>query len=379
MANFPKPILDIASRLEKGEVPEKATVRTFLEWFGAQRRGFYVVRNIRNTLEKLGIQTDPDFESAYIDELVAFSRAEGDARSFATASVPAEEALSVALPAQPAVSLPPGSSAEATLTRAPSSPAVPTVVSGREVVDPTQRIGKLASANNAPLTVKPDATLIEAVTRMLTNDFSQLPVMTNDRDVKGVISWESIGSRTALGRPCTFVRECMEAHFEMSADTPLFSAIDSIVSHEYVLIRGPDRRISGIVTTSDLSLQFLQLGEPFLLLGEIESHIRRLIEGRFTSAELEGAKNPGDTARAIASVSDLTFGEYLRLLEVPSQWAKLGLPVDQGVFVEQLERVRRIRNDIMHFDPDGAAPDDLDALRHFVRFMQGLRSIGLAS
>jgi len=43
------------------------------------------------------------------------------------------------------------------------------------------------------------------------------------------------------------------------------------VTHEYVLIRAADRRICGIVTTSDLGLQFLQLGEPFLLLGEIET------------------------------------------------------------------------------------------------------------
>lgn len=50
--------------------------------------------------------------------------------------------------------------------------------------DPTYRIGKLASATRRPLSVSPDAKLDEVVTHMLTNDFSQLPVMTSRREVK---------------------------------------------------------------------------------------------------------------------------------------------------------------------------------------------------
>ena len=35
---------------------------------------------------------------------------------------------------------------------------------------------------------------------MLSNDFSQLPVMTGPRELKGIVSWKSIGSRLALDK-----------------------------------------------------------------------------------------------------------------------------------------------------------------------------------
>jgi hypothetical protein len=72
MPDFPAALTGIAKQVESGERPERVTVRTLLEWFGAQRRGFYVVENIRSTLAKLSMRTDPDFESAFIDALVDF-------------------------------------------------------------------------------------------------------------------------------------------------------------------------------------------------------------------------------------------------------------------------------------------------------------------
>ena len=75
--------------------------------------------------------------------------------------------------------------------------------------DPIYRISKLASATRKPLSVSPDTKLEEAVTHMLTNDFSQLPVMTSGRDVKGIITWTSIGSRLAMGKKCFVARELM--------------------------------------------------------------------------------------------------------------------------------------------------------------------------
>ena len=36
---------------------------------------------------------------------------------------------------------------------------------------------------------------------------------------------------------------------------------------------------------------------------------------------------------------------------------------------KRLDEVRRIRNDVMHFDPDGIAEKDLDTLRRFDQFL----------
>ena len=138
-------------------------------------------------------------------------------------------------------------------------------------MDPTYRIGKLHSANRVPVSVNPNQTITEAVTIMLANDFSQLPVMVGEREVKGVVSWASMGRALALGgkHNDTEVRECMDPALIISANKSLFDAIDEIISNQYVLIQESSRKITGIVTTSDLSFQFHQMTEPFLLLGEI--------------------------------------------------------------------------------------------------------------
>ena len=341
---------EIAQELDEGKSPAQETVRTFIGWFGAQRRGYWVVREIRDTLKSLNIRTQPDFESVFIDSLISFTLDDGQGDPNAEAAARNSGAdLSV-------------------------DPGIKGSVLG-EGNDPTYRIGKLESANRKPLRVAPDWPTTKATTLMLVHDYSQLPVMTSDRDVKGMISWRTIGSRLALGKSTAVVRECMEAAHVVPASNSLFSVISQIVKYESVLVRAEDRTIAGIVTTSDLSVQFRQLSEPFLLLGEIENHIRTLIEGYFDVAELSDANDGPDTTRRINSVADLTFGGYIRLLQREEKWEKIDLDVDRVVFTEELNRIRKIRNGVVHFDSDGITEEDQETLRRFVQFLQQLRSI----
>ncbi|MBU5613888.1 CBS domain-containing protein [Geomonas azotofigens] len=243
--------------------------------------------------------------------------------------------------------------------------------------DPIYRISKLPASGRKPLFVAPDAKLQEVVTHMLSNDLSQLPVMTNERDVKGIITWTSIGSRLAVGKKCSVAREFMEQHQEIRWDASLISAIGIIAEHQYVLVRGCDQKISGIVTAADLSLQFQQLAEPFLLLGEIENHVRRVISHRFSLCELEAAKDPADHGRTVTSAADLSYGEYIRLLANPERWDKLNIAIDRITCIDKFENVRRIRNEVMHFDPEGLPEKDLLTLREFARFLQKLQMIDI--
>ncbi|MFP6580985.1 MAG: CBS domain-containing protein [Candidatus Hydrogenedentota bacterium] len=142
-------LTQISKQLDDGIVPSKETVRAFIFWFYAYRRGYNVVRLIRRNLKYHNLRTVPDFELAYIDGQIAFERAE---------SSDAEE----------------------------------------ELRDPTYRISSLESANRKPLSVKPQSSLSEVTTLMMTYDYSQIPVMTDERTIKGVVSWKSIGSSLAL-------------------------------------------------------------------------------------------------------------------------------------------------------------------------------------
>jgi hypothetical protein len=167
----------------------------------------------------------------------------------------------------------------------------------------------------------------------------------------------------------------MERPHLISADTSLFDAIREIVDNQYVLIRDSTNKIAGIVTTSDLSLQFRQLAEPFLLLGEIENHVRGLVErGEFTKVDLQECCDPSAGEREIDNVYDLSFGEYIRLLENEKRWLQVNLGIDRKIFIADLDRVRQIRNDVMHFDPDPVSDEDLYDLRRFTGFLQKLQS-----
>jgi CBS domain protein len=200
--------------------------------------------------------------------------------------------------------------------------------------------------------------------------------MIGEREVKGAISWRSVASRLGLGKSGAAVREFMDPAPVLPSDASLFTAIPLIADNQYVLVRGPDQKIVGIITATDLSLQFQTLAEPYLLLGEIENHVRRVLHQRFDAAGLAAAKDPSDTSRSVTNVTDMTFGEYIRLLETPANWAKLSLAADRATFVDRLKQIRDIRNDVMHFDPDPIPPDDLKVLRDFARFLQRLQDIG---
>ncbi|MFN0304825.1 MAG: HPP family protein [Burkholderiales bacterium] len=363
MARVPPRLKEIADQVKRGEPATPETVRTFISWFGAERRGYRVVWRIGKALEEVGLQTVPNFEGMHIDAKVEFHGADS--------AEPTESAKSSPQTIQ-AYGIPSDSSVSAPTISVTVSNAL--VVSGASA-DPTYRIGRLDAANRSLVWVKPDCTLTEAITYMLAHDYSQLPVMQNEREVKGIVSWKSIGSRVALGQPATTARECMEPHHEVSANDSLFSVIARIILQQYVLVRTEDRLISGIITTSDLSLQFQQLSEPFLLLAEIENHIRRLIDGKFTAQELADARDGSDPDREVSSVADLTFGEYIRLLGKPENWLRIKIGVDRAVFVKELERIRTIRNDVMHFDPDGIAVSDHETLHRFVRFLHQLQEI----
>jgi hypothetical protein len=45
------------------------------------------------------------------------------------------------------------------------------------------------------------------------------------------------------------------------------------------------------------------------------------------------------------------------------------------ILLKELDEVRRIRNDVMHFDPDGIGDGDLAVLRKFVLFLRRLREL----
>jgi hypothetical protein len=157
----------------------------------------------------------------------------------------------------------------------------------------------------------------------------------------------------------------------LPAGMPLLKAVAEIIRHEIVLVCDKQRRIIGLVTTTDLSEQLRDLTDAFLLVGNIERQIRRLIGNRLDLAVLR-SMIPSDSSRTVDGVDDLSFGEYLRLLQVPEHWSRLALKVDAAVVLKRLEEVRRIRNAVMHFRGTSLDGIDLSSLRLTETFLASL-------
>ena len=303
----PDKLVEVAKRLKQelkngaAPDPERLTVRQFMSWFGFERRGHRAVSQIRNILDQHDLLTVPDFNGAWYDGEIS-------------------------------IELDPA--------------AIDGVAASEEQVDPTIRIRLIPAAHNPPVTVHPNQPLSVATTLMQTNDFSQLPVMQTDYNVKGIVSWESIGTRLSLGNAGQFVRECMNPNVRIVSDeTPLVSAIGDISQHGYVLVTDKGR-VSGIVTSTDVVEQFMQLAGPFLHIGEIEGYLRLLVHRKFTPAEMEEAlSNSGGGGSRLESVPEgLTLGDYCQLLGRESLWEKLNVKLDRKVFGKQLDDVREMRN-----------------------------------
>ncbi|MFM2410165.1 MAG: hypothetical protein RL481_993, partial [Pseudomonadota bacterium] len=331
---------DIAKQIDSSDVATTVSVRDFLWWWGAERRSYWTVLRIRRDLAEAGLETIPDFQSTYLDAQIAFGRAIDQIND---------------------------DSEEIELVEELDAPLT--------IEDPTYRISKLAAANQTIVSVSPDATLEEVVTVMMERDFSQVPVMVGERDVKGIVTWQSIGSRLALKGSRGPARAYMEKARIVSSSDSIFEVIDQVVQFDHVLVRKTDNVISGIITASDLSIQFRALSEAFLILSEIENLVRMLIEPKFSVEELVACKDPSDAGRIVEGVADLSFGEYIKLLENEGRWKKFSIPVDRKKFCAGLDGVREIRNDVMHFDPDGIPSDDIEKLREFAKFLRKLRSI----
>jgi len=348
----PESLKEVAKQVQRGEKPS-ATVRTLLSWFwGSQRRGAFIVSAIRTALVEVSLKTSPDFNLTYLDDLLTFLPSPREKADEGKSSSTRDSSF--------------------------SGDAVVVTEQARPTIDPAYRVGSLALANNPPVSVLPSDTILRATTIMLRKDFSQLPVIDENHELHGIFSWKSLGSRQALGQTCEYVRDAADKACEITVEMPLLNVMKLIEENDCVLLVDTNRRVTSVITHYDISVNFAELSEPFLVLREIEIHLRSLISEKFTDDEVVTALNLKRPARQSGVVHSLTFWNYIRFLDEPSRWEKLGLRVDVQLFRNEVDEIRDIRNDVMHFDPDPITRDDLKKLRGFADFLSRVRTLKAA-
>ncbi len=339
----------IRQDVDAGSEPS-VSVREMLRWFDALRRGTNTVERIEAALEEADLRTDPHFTTTWIDAPVTFRK---------------RQLVIPVLDVGPSM--------------APESARDPVEdVEANDLADMTHLVRMLEAANREVISVNPQDRIEKAVTLMLAYDFSQLAVMTSPRELKGAITWKSIGRRLSQRKELNQVSDAMGDAAEVFDTASLFEATKTIIQQEFVFVRSSNHRgITGIVTATDLSEQFQALSEPFLLLGRIENQIRNLIGNVFDVATLRGACDENDHERKVSltRASQLTFGEYQRIFERDENWEKLDFVACRKTFCKELDEVRKLRNEIMHFHPDVIEAGDFEPLRRFSRLLEQLTTL----
>lgn len=246
--------------------------------------------------------------------------------------------------------------------------------------DPIPRLSRLKSANlrdsenknkTKLIFVRKETSITEVITLMALHKVSQLPILSGDmRVVEGMVSWRSITKNLFLGKTPQRAYDCREDAEVVHINTPLFKAVGKVLRNEVILVRDFDNVICGIVTAINIAEQFTLQFEPFFLIEQIERIIRHMLEK--SGESIEGMKSflkDDFHTKEIESISDLTFGQYIKIMENKEFYNKLNIAAERKLLIEYLDKTRMIRNEIMHFATDGISNEDKMHLRKVANFL----------
>ncbi|MFD5013916.1 CBS domain-containing protein [Streptomyces chartreusis] len=329
-------------------------VQEILDLFQVRVRDHRTVHRISQALTDAGLTTLPDFA-------VCGQRSNVDVVPLA--SIPAQAA--------------PADAEEDETDEALPSAALP------------QRLllGDIPSARRGLVSVGPGTPLAQTTFLMRTKALAQVPVTTGMAQVHGVVTWGSVAKMYEAGKEPTLDNAMEKDSFPL-ADTrqEFFSALPVIREHGYLLVRGDDGCLSGIVTAADVTDRFEGAARPFFIVGEIESLLRRCLGAALDEDTIKAVQTNKKAEHRTGQVSDLMFGDYLKLLDgdqtktslaaaADANWEALKWPnMPREQFIGRLKRVKDIRNRIAHFDEKPLPQELLDELTTFAKVLRAFVS-----
>lgn len=334
--------------------PITLTVRDLLGWWGASRRGYLISEQIASELTNHGLSTVPDFAAVGIDDRVTLTGPSVDSEDAESETANSEATTGQAEP------------------RTTGAPAPAT--SGDEEEDKGepiqgQTVGNLPSALRGVVSVTSSANFEEAFTKMQLNGYSQLPVLDGTRNLQGAVTWESIAQARYKDSQAPFSQAIVKAHDVSYADH-LIDVLPYLEQYGFLLVRDQTKQVAGIITIADVAAEYGATARPFLLIGDLDRQLRRVISEGLDLQEVITLCDP-DKLRNITSFGQMSYGDYQRVLSNQQQWDKLGWPLDRKSFVARLDELREVRNELMHFnDKDKAGDDAIPKLRNMIELLR---------
>lgn len=285
-------------------------------------------------------------------------------------------------------------------------------------------VSNLIESRGEPLSVNKDDMVVKAISAMLEHDYSQLPVVDDENHPLGMITYESIlrairNFKAALDD--LKVANAMEVAEDFDLEDDIFDLLKALQDANAVLITGAGNQLIGIVTTYDTTEYFRRRSEDLMIIEEIESIIKEMIElyylnddGEVKNEELQSAvdlitdrseqrKNKLKTAlyryfnlskndfgeidveafeKSFLNTykqgfkknfNQLSLGEFIELLLHGDRWDYYQeiFQVDAVYIRNLLDEVRKTRNHLAHFKGE-ISPDQRENLEFCFDWMSGI-------
>lgn len=228
-----------------------------------------------------------------------------------------------------------------------------------------------------PVTAQQDDPIANVLSRMLENDFSQLPVVDGEIPL-GMVTYEGIlrgvrNFKTDVDQ--LYVRDVMESAPILHHEDDLFDLLELLKLKNAVLIEDMRGHLIGIVTSYDSTEYFRDRAEHLMRVEDIETTIKEIILVAYTidSDEIDQAKLSEAVAKVDfrenkqgkrKSYEELSLGQYISLLLAKNTWSSFEpiFEISRDSVRHILEDIRDIRNDLAHFRSE-LLPEQIDQLR----------------
>ncbi len=341
---IPDALQALAGKVKRGGCPP-LTVRDLIAMFGAQKRRFNLVGKVKKALKKLDLATSPDFSTVSLSEPVRLIK-----------RVKKQQAVLDEL-------------------------RDPMLCFGMlECVEQQRKIRRLRAIDEAPdvrstpaaipeWSIGPQETVERAIILLSKPGVDFVPVFNDPKNVLGVLSWDDFGIKSLLDKNSRYIkcRELMKAPVVVSESDSVYDRKDEIVASGYVIVKNQDGIAYAVVRAADLAAELLRLTESFLLLQEIESVIRNILDIlNLNQIEFDGCLPPDRRNRHLSS-ADLEFSQYISFLSSDVVVRKLSKYKISGHLVESIRNhlggIREIRNGVVHFHPDENSDSDKKELK----------------
>jgi CBS domain-containing protein len=222
-------------------------------------------------------------------------------------------------------------------------------------------ISKLIESQEDVVTIISTATVRDALSKMVANDFSQLPIVDGDGKLVGIVSEQSITDTLfhTQGKVPMFaitVDNCKAMPLTLPPEADLFEALRQMQDAP-ALVVVQDGTPVGIVTYFDTTNFFRDNNEGLMYVEDIEVGLRKYAQDILHTDALldtalihvfgESKQNPGHPNK---SYDKLTFYEQVQFLTHEKNWAHFEpyfKPRD--LFVTLMDEVRLVRNQLAHF------------------------------